>query len=114
MSVCGAVARCVECGKCCLPVGVVRGANVLEWFERYRGPAVVLALHACQPSGKPLRDKGVAGGGYLGLARLGASKGNMPPIGAQHDPSVFSFCLHRHSPSCVTDASRCGSREPSQ
>ena len=26
-SVSGAAARCVECGKCCLPVRVVRGAN---------------------------------------------------------------------------------------
>jgi hypothetical protein len=38
----------------------------------------------------------------------------MPAISAKHDPSRFSFCLHRHSPSCVTDASRCVSREPRQ
>jgi len=66
-------ARCVECGEGCLPVGVVRGANALEWFERYRGPAVVVALHAREPSGKSLRCKGGVRGRYLCLARLGAS-----------------------------------------
>jgi hypothetical protein len=30
-----ALARCMECGKGCLPVGVVRNADALEGFERY-------------------------------------------------------------------------------
>jgi hypothetical protein len=38
----------------------------------------------------------------------------VPTIGAQDHPASFSFCMHRHSPSCVTDASRCVSREPRQ
>jgi hypothetical protein len=38
----------------------------------------------------------------------------MPPIGPEYHPSAFSFYAHRHSPSCVTDASRCVSREPRQ
>lgn len=45
-------------------------------------------------------------------AWLAAAQGNVPAIGAQHDPVGFSFCLHRQSPSRVTDASRCVLREP--
>ena len=104
----------MECGQGCLPVGVVRNADALEWFERYRGPAVVVALHAGVPSRQPLRGKGVARGRYLCLAWLGATQGHVPAIAAQYHPAGFSFCVHLHSPSCVTDASRCVSREPRQ
>jgi hypothetical protein len=87
----GAVPRCLECSQGGLPVGVVRGAYALEWFERYRDLAVVIALHAHEPSGDSLRGKGVTGGRYLCLARLSATQGNMPPIGAQYDPAGSSF-----------------------
>ena len=51
---CGAATRCVECGKGGLPVGVMRNADALQGFERYPALAIVIALHACEPSGKPL------------------------------------------------------------
>ena len=108
------LARCVECGKGGLPIGAMWRADALEGFERYIPPAVVLALHAREPPGKPLRSKGVAGSHYFRLARLGATQGNVPPVGAKHYPSSFSFCTRLHSPSCVTDASRCVLREPRQ
>jgi len=110
----GAAACSVECGKSSLPIGVMWRADALEGFQRYLPSAVVIALHPGEPSRKPLRGKGVAGGHHFRLAWLGATKGNMPAIGAQYDPAGFSFCVHRHSPSCVTDASRCVSREPRQ
>ena len=78
MSVCGAAARCVECGKGGLPVGVMGSADALEGFEHHFPPAVVIAFQPYQPSGKPLRGKGVAGGGYLCRAWLGAAEGNVP------------------------------------
>ena len=87
----GAVARCVECGQGGLPVGVMRNADALEGFEHYFPPAVVIALHACHSTGKPLRGKGIAGGGYLRLAWLSATEGHMPPIGAKYDPAGSSF-----------------------
>ena len=101
MSVRGAVERCVECGKGGLPIRVMRNADALQGFERHFPPAVVIALHAREPSGKPPRDKGVTGGQNFCLARLGASEGNMPAIGAQDHPAGFSFCVHRHSSSRV-------------
>jgi len=111
VSVCGAVARCMECGESGVPVGVMFSADALERFERYLAPAVVFALHACQPSGKPLRGKGVVRGRYLCLARLGASKGNVPPIGVKHYPSgltgrlrwkrcAFTACPRMRQQSC--------------
>ena len=110
----GAVLRCVEGGKGGLLVSIMFGADALEGLEHHFPPAVVFALHAREPSGKPPRGKGVAGGRYLCLARRSATEGNMPPIGPEYHPSAFSFYAHRHSPSCVTDASRCVSREPRQ
>jgi len=66
-------ARCLECGQGCLPVGVMRNADALEGFERHLPPAVVVALHAGEPSRQPLCGKGVAGGHYFRLAGLGAT-----------------------------------------
>ncbi len=71
----------MECGKGQIPARFMFGADALEGFERHLPPAVVFALYVCEPSGKPLRGKGVAGAGYLCLAWLGASEGNMPAIG---------------------------------
>ena len=70
MSVCGAAARCMECGESGLPVGVMFSSDALEGFERYLAPAVVVALHACQPPGKPQRGEGIAGDGDFRLACL--------------------------------------------
>jgi hypothetical protein len=58
----------VECGKGGLPIRVMRNADALEGFERYLAPAVVFTLHAREPSGKPLRGKGIAGDGDFRLA----------------------------------------------
>jgi hypothetical protein len=52
VSVCGAVARCVESGKGQFPVRFVISADALEGFERFPAPAVVVALHPRQPSAK--------------------------------------------------------------
>ena len=104
----------MECGKGGLPVRLLLGTDALEGFERYLAPAVVIALQAREPPGEPLRGKGVAGGQHFRLARLSATQGHVPAIGAKHDPSRFSFYAHRHSPSCVTDGSRCVSCEPRQ
>jgi len=65
--------HCMECGQGCLPVGVVRNADALQGFERHFPPAVVVALHAGEPSRQPLCGKGVAGGHYFRLAGLGAT-----------------------------------------
>jgi hypothetical protein len=35
---CGAVTRCVECGKGGLPVGVMRNADALQGFEHHFPP----------------------------------------------------------------------------
>jgi hypothetical protein len=67
------------------------GADAMKGFERHLPSAVVIALHAHEPSGDSLRGKGVTGGRYLCLARLSATQGNMPPIGAQYDPAGSSF-----------------------
>jgi hypothetical protein len=79
MSVRGAVARCVECGQGCLPVGIMFGADALLGFERHFPPTIVFALHAREPAGKPLRGKGVAGGNDFRLARLSATKETCRP-----------------------------------
>ncbi|MFO0155434.1 MAG: hypothetical protein ACK53U_01650 [Alphaproteobacteria bacterium] len=69
----------------------MRNADALQGFERHPAPAVVFALHPGEPSRKPLRGKGVAGGRYLCLAWLGSAKRNVAAIGAQYDPAGFSF-----------------------
>jgi len=75
-----------------LPVGVLRRADALEGFDRHLPPAVVFALHEREPSGKPLRGKGVAGGGDFRLAWFGASEGNMPAIRVQPPFYVPVIC----------------------
>jgi hypothetical protein len=72
--VCGSLARCVECAQGGLPVGFKRNADALQWLDAYLPAAVVFAMHACEPSGKSLRGKGVAGGHYLCLTWLGATQ----------------------------------------
>jgi hypothetical protein len=71
--VCGALARCVECGEGGLPIRFVISADALEGFEHYFPPAVVFALQAREPPGKPLRGKGIAGGQHFRFAGLCAS-----------------------------------------
>jgi hypothetical protein len=63
----------MECGESGLPVGVIRDADALDWFERYLASAVVFTLHAREPSGKPLRGKGIAGDGDFRLAWVRAA-----------------------------------------
>ena len=46
----GALARCLECAKGCLPIGVMRNADALQGFERHPGPAVVFAWEVLSPS----------------------------------------------------------------
>jgi hypothetical protein len=42
--------RWVKCGKYRLPVGVIWNADTLEGFDAYVALAVVIALHAGEPS----------------------------------------------------------------
>jgi|GEM_PF-3440660 len=64
----GPVTRCLEFHKGALPIRVMRSAYTPEAFEHHFSPTVVFALHACQPCGKPLRGKGVAGGLHFRFA----------------------------------------------
>ena len=53
----------MKCGQGSLPVGVMRNAYALQRFQLNAAPAVVFALHACQPSvDRPL---GLAGGAVV-------------------------------------------------
>ena len=56
------------------PSSLKRNADALQWLDAYLPAAVVFAMHACEPSGKSLRGKGVAGGHYLCLTWLGATQ----------------------------------------